>query len=292
MSTPTALVWIPNESDQKLGGGWSFGRNFVQAFAGSAIFSPLAPTGAKILLIPGSTMVSPETVNVARASGLKIVLRVDNVPRNSRNRNTGTSRLKALAELADVVIYQSTWARWYLLPFLRHDGPVIHNAVDTEVFTPDGPAFETDGDPVYLYSRFNRDETKSWERAWYSYQMIQREQMDAKLLIVGRFSEEQVNYNFDFFMNEHYEYLGVIDDQDAMARIYRGSDYLYAPYFNDACSNTYIEALCCGLPLFEEDMSGGTPEIMRCFQESGREYFGLDRMRREYEIVFDKLLGG
>lgn len=258
-------LYLLDESRQKIGGGWSFLRSFQTGL--QRLKNPdweLADRwqDADAVLLAGATLASRETVKGIRANDIPLILRVDNAPRNSNNRNTGTSRLKDFAQMATAVIYQSKWALDYLTPFLGVGGRVIYNGVDREVFKPDGIEFEFKGKPTYLYSRFGRSEGKGWENAWYRYQQIQRENKDAQLVIVGKFSDELREYNFDFFQGENYQYMGIIADPHEMAKIYRGCDYLMATYENDCYSNTYLEALACGCKLFEPRMSGGTPELV------------------------------
>ena len=257
-------IALPIDSDQKLGGGFSFRRNFIK---GLQEFSDWVFTEsiekADICLVPSTSMVTKETINKIKAFGKKLVVRIDNVPRNSRNRNTGTSRLKGFAQAADEVIWQSLWARDYLGEFIGREGRVIYNGVDMGIFKPNGEKYRFGGKPTYLYSRYNRDETKQWERAWFIYQSIQKYNPSAKLIIVGRFSPEVVECGFDFFKKENFEYLGIVNDPIEMAKIYRGCDHLLATYYNDCYSNTYLEALACSVTLEHIDMSGGTPELIK-----------------------------
>jgi len=262
----------------RIGGGWSFARNFTQGFPQHSFDE------CNIYFIPSASMVQREEVQAARDAGKKIVLRVDNAVRNSRNRNTGMTRMYDFAQWADLIVYQSDWARDYLKPFLKKDGVVIRNSVDEKIFNSKGRPNTED---VYLYSRFNRDETKGWEIARYYYSQIQQYKPEAKLYIVGQFSPELINGNFDFYMGENYKYLGVVNDPRAMADIYRQCDYLIYTYFKDACSNTLIEALMCdvspvGYEFFRE---GSADEII--IEGVDKEYFYLERMIKEYKEAFD-----
>lgn len=255
-------IHILNESKQSLGGGWTFIRNFKAGLPKSEILVD-DWRNADIVFIPSPTMTSRDTVIIIKGAGKKIVVRLDNIPRNSRNRGAGTSRLYDITRMADKVIYQSLWARNYLMPFVDRWGPVVYNGVDTTVFNNDG---EKDNfgpyDPIVLYSRYSRDETKGWERAWYEFQMIHRRQPKALFIIMGRFSEEVIKNKFDFYNHEKILYLDVIDNPEKIARVMRGCNILLAPYFNDCYSNTIQEALACGLEV-RVDMSGGTPELLK-----------------------------
>lgn len=258
-------IHILNESKQSIGGGWSFIANFKKGLIVTNFRSPLVDDWREsdIVFIPSASMVSRDTVNIARMAGKKIVLRVDNIPRNSRNRGAGTGRLHDIAQVADQIIFQSEWARDYISPFIKKTGKIIYNGIDTEIFKPEGDKVNFGKhDSVYLYSRFNRDETKGWERAWYEFLIESRKNKNIKLVIVGQFSDELICYNFDFFCGEKVEYLGIVENPIRMANIMRGCNILLAPYFNDAYSNTIQEALGCGLEV-RADNSGGTPELLK-----------------------------
>ena len=281
-------VALLNDRTQSLGGGWTFRRNLIKGFS---YFDDVdyveSIEEADICLVAGATMVTRDTINKVQELGKKLVVRLDNVPRNSRNRNTGTSRLKEFAERADAVVWQCSWAKEYLSDFITpRKEVIIFNGVDTDIFKHGGAIYASDGlrEDRYLYSRYNRDETKNWEVAWYKFQLIARENPAACLIIVGNFSDEQKQYNFDFFRGERIEYLGVVDEPVRMAAIMRGCKYMLATYYNDCYSNTYQEALACDMELFEPDMSGGTPELIK------NGVIHLEDMTREYVRLFRTLL--
>lgn len=282
-------IHIARSDDARLGGGWSWISNMKKAI-------PEHLTNYEdcdIYLIPSPSMVSKEEVDQAQADGKKIVLRIDNIVRNSRNRNTGMSRMKRFAEQADVVVYQSEFAKKLLINFTKIDGPVILNGIDTSIFH-DRERKES-AIAKFIYSRVNRDETKNWEMARYTFQLeSEARENNALLNIVGEFSPELREYNFDFYQGEDYIYWGVVTDPSTLASIYRDSDYLLYTFWNDACSNTLIEALCCGCLVADKysmTSTGGAPEILSKFYDPlyGRNYFSLERMGREYLAVMETL---
>lgn len=277
-------IALPIDSKQAIGGGFTFRRNIAKGLKDKAEVVDSIEE-ADVVLLASSSMLNSETVEKAKSLNKKIVLRVDNVPRNSRNRNTGTSRLQTYANMSDAVVFQSKWSKEYLSSFLGHDGIVIYNGVDTDIFTPSGDRYDW-GSPVYLYSRFNRDETKRWEEAWFKYQMIHRKYPFARLMIVGAFSPEQIEYNFDFFNKERIDYLGIVEDPKEMAKIYRSSSFFLATYYNDAYSNTYCEALASGMKLHQPNMSGGTPEILKNYEKGVR---SIQDMASDYLKLFETL---
>ena len=145
-------IYIVNQSKQKYGGGFTFIRNLKYGLKRKVIFVDKWEE-ADIVFIAGATMADKEVVENAKKAGKRLILRVDNIPRNSRNRNTGTSRLEKYADLADRVVYQSKWAREYVKPLIKKEGQVIYNGVDLEIFNPDGFEQPKNKDVVYLFSQ-------------------------------------------------------------------------------------------------------------------------------------------
>jgi glycosyltransferase involved in cell wall biosynthesis len=280
-------IYLANDSKQTVGGGWTFLSNLKEGIKRISKNVEFVDNISKcdIFFISGATMVTRETVRLAQAAGKKIVLRIDNIPRNSRNRNTGTSRLKDFAQMADLVIYQSEWSREYVGGWLKKEGVVIYNGVDTKIFNKDGEKIPKEGNPQYLYSRYNRDESKRWDEAWYFYQMIHRKNSKAHLWIVGNFSNEQVEYSFDFYNNEKYTYWGVVEDKNTLSVILRSADVLLVPYFNDACSNTILEAMACGCQIepLVSGLTGGTPGLFNIKDMS------IERMASQYLYELQKI---
>ena len=256
-------IHLFNYEPDRQGGGWTAARYLAKGLG------HVSYDEADTVLITGPTMASHGDVEQAKKDGKKIVLRVDNAVRNSNNRGTGMTRLKAFADKADLVIYQSEWARQFLYPFTKKEGAVILNGVDTEYFNPRN---RMDQDGTYLYSRSSRDEGKGWIMAWYWFV-----NNPGKLEIVGKFSSENLEYNFDFFNGERIQYTGFHKDmRDAFAR---NRHFLYT-YLNDACSNTLLEARASGCEIVDVYgmlQTGGAPEIMECQDIS------VERMIEEYK---------
>lgn len=256
-------VHILNYEPNRVGGGWTAARYLADGLNNTNYEE------ADAVIITGPTMANHDQVDKAKADGKKVVLRVDNAVRDSRNRGTGMSRLKAFAEKADLVVYQSQWARDFLLPFTKKDGPVILNGVDTKRFNAEGRNALPDS---YLYVRSSRDEGKQWIMAWYWF--INN---PGRLNIVGKFSSENMEYGFDFFNGEQFMFYG---EQTDMAPFYKTNRYFLYTYLNDACSNTLLEARASGCEIVDVYgmlQTGGAPEIMAC------EDISIERMVEEYK---------
>lgn len=280
-------IYIAKYEKGRIGGGWSFMDNFAKGFKDDITHDL---QDADIFFICSPSMVNREEVQEAKNMGKKIVLRIDNAVRNSRNRNTGMSRMKDFYDWADLVVFQSQWALEYLRPFLGlstyRNPKVILNGVDLN----DYHGNHHNARNNILYSRFNRDETKNWEVARYWYSKYQLTNPDAKLYIAGQFSPELRESNFDFYNGERFEFVGVLG-KDSMARMYSVSNLLYT-YFNDACSNTLIEALVSGCKIVGDRYyrkTGGAFEILDMFESLGRDYFSIERMCDQYREAMVEL---
>lgn len=279
-------IALPSYDTKAIGGGWSFISNFIKAMQGNITDY----NQADIFFIPSASMVSRDEVQQAKQDGKKIVLRCDNIIRNSRNRNTGMSRMKDFSDWADLVIFQSEFAEELLNPYLQTEQwKVIYNSVDERIFNDKN---RIDGNSRYVYGKHSSDETKNWEMARVAYQKLQEDDEDATLNLFGRFDGNLQEYNFDFYNSEQYRYWGYITDPQVMANIYKQSDWFIYTYFNDACSNSLIEALMCGVQIYDPyQMSdtGGTREILeRFYKREG--YFELKRMGDDYKLAFARVL--
>lgn len=263
-------VSIANYDPSKKGGGWSFLDNFTKSFEHDP--------DAEIFFIAGPTLATHEEVEQAKRQGKKVVVRLDNAVRDSRNRGTGMSRMKAFTNVADLVIYQSEWAKRFLYPFTKKDGPVILNGVDTKKFNSKNRT--VDGDS-YLYVRSSRDEGKQWVMAWYWFTELNKP--EANLDIVGKFSADNWEWGFDFFKEEKWKFWGERRD---LPELYKRNKYFLYTYTNDACSNTLLEARASGceiIDVYGQLQTGGAPEIM------GLEDLSKERMVKQYEEELAKL---
>lgn len=273
-----AKIFLANDSKQSLGGGWSFLRNFRK---GLSVYPDISIVETieecDVYFIPASTMVLKENVDKAKELGKKIILRVDNIPKDSRNRGTGWSRLRKYASMADKIIYQSQWARDLLKEFIG-DGTVILNGADTDIFNKENK------NPIpnlYLYSRYNRDESKNFIEAYYFFIGIWLKDKTVKLRIIGNFSDEMIQYHFDFpeEMRDSISYGGIMETPEQMAKELKQAETFLAPYMQDACSNSIIEARACDLNIIA-NTTGGMPELLKKDFD-----YSLKRMCREYYVI-------
>lgn len=281
-------VYLPNISTQSIGGGWTFMRNLKD---GMRKFHPDVEfvekiTDADVMLVSGVTLSTPEEVEFAHKQGVKIVFRVDNIPKKSRNKRSRVyDNMRKFADWSDRVVFQSEWAKEYA-GFFTGDNQwqVIYNGVDKEIFF-SGPEPESTEPLRYLFVQFNRDENKRFPEAAYFFHQRWREDNSIKLSLVGQYSPEIIDANFDFFAGENVQYLGIAETPEVMASIYRDHDVLLFPAYADAAPNTVLEARACGLRVECVNPVGGTVEMLEDTLD-----FSLHRMCDDYYELFESLM--
>jgi glycosyltransferase involved in cell wall biosynthesis len=255
-------IKLPTNTNQLIGGGISFTRNLKKALKPFGyIFVEDNNQDYDCLFISGATLVSKEDFKEAKEKGKKIILRVDNILEDGKNRNSGMPRLKEYAKGCDVIVYQSEWAKRMLKPLIG-DGVVIYNGVDTDIFYPRKEKKDWDNLRI-LYSKFSRNETKQFHETLYWWREYNLEVKNDVLVLVGKYADDKIKINnpFELHNNELYEYHGVISQDEKLAEIIRSCDLVFLPYMFDACSNTILEAQACGLPIIYSH-TGGTPELV------------------------------
>jgi glycosyltransferase involved in cell wall biosynthesis len=281
-------IYLPNISEQSIGGGWTFMRNFkngMRKFYSDVEFVDKIHE-ADVMLVSGVTLAKPDELKFAKEHGVKIVFRVDNIPKKSRNKRSRVyDNMHIFSSLADRIVFQSEWAKDYA-GYFTGDSPwqIIYNGVDKSIFYP-APEDEFENGLRYLFVQFNRDENKRFPEAAYYFHKRWRQDNRSKLTLVGQFSPELADAKFDFFAGEDVEYLGVISDPNTLAEVYRSHDILLFPAFADAAPNTVLEARACGLAVECVNPVGGTEELLDVNLD-----ISLERMCREYYELFKSLM--
>lgn len=244
-------IYLPNNTKTQIGGGWTWARTFKKYAERAGCFVVDQLDGADVMLVPGPTVVDVTDVRKAKGSGIPVVFRVDNVPRKSRNkRSTPHQRMKEIADLADVVVYQSKWAEKYCQP-LCGEGTIIYNGADEDIF------FRIDKDIVtserWLWAYHSRgNEMKGFWEAHLRFQLRARENPEAEFAFVADFGSEYQNLaeaNFDFWNGEKFEHYFPIREPEQMADLMRQCTHFVYPSISDAGPNVAIEAIQCGLKL-------------------------------------------
>lgn len=287
-------LYIPFSSTKNTGGGTSFYKNIISSLPRRNWAVTPHRAGADLILIPSSSALLPQVLEGFKG---KVILRIDNLPKDSRNRGTGWKRLKSYAQRADGIVWQSLWSKeyvgwWLLREGIKKPSVVIYNGIDISIFNLKKRK-KVKKNRVF-YTRYGRSETKNWEFAWYWFEMFSRKHSDAELWIVGKFSPELIAYNFDFFAHEKIQYFGIVMEKELIANLMGQCEYALMPYILDACSNSIIEALCMGLKIIfmpiAREYLGGTMEIVDLFKKKGYNFFSKERMTDEYIDFFEQIL--
>jgi len=272
-------VYITMSDRKSIGGGFSFNQNLKQALQGKVEFVNTL-SEADIFLISGITQTEKGQLDYAKQHSIPVVFRVDNIPKPSRNRGMDVvSRFKQYSEAAEVVVYQSDFAK-KLCERWCGDGIVIYNGVDTALFNSLGKSIEAkvSQKEVYLFVNHSSNVNKRFEEALYKFSEKWRDNQNIELWLVGRCDGEE--HNYDFIAGEKVRNFGVIEDRKELARIYRSADYLLYPAFADACPNVVLEARASGLIVAGTNPVGGTQELLKddldiSLKRMGDEYLGL-----------------
>ena len=165
-------------------------------------------------------------------------------------------RLRRVLERAAHVVYQSAFCKLAADRYLgepRAGWEILHNAVDTTVFTP-APE-PPPGGPVLL---LGGDQTASYrlETALRTLALLP----DARLLVTGTVFESGRQLADELGLSARVLFTGRFAQREAPS-IYRRAHLLLHPKVNDPCPNVVLEALASGLPVVHSE-SGGTPELV------------------------------
>jgi glycosyltransferase involved in cell wall biosynthesis len=157
---------------------------------------------------------------------------------------------------ADHFLYQSEFCKRSADEFLgepRGTWEVLHNAVDTDRFTP-GTREEREG-PVLL---LGGDQTQA-----YRLEVALRalaELPGARLIVTGRLVSDPAPLARKLGVEQRVEFVSRYAQTDAPA-LYRRADLLLHTKVLDPCPTLVVEAMACGLPVVYP-ASGGTVELV------------------------------
>ena len=244
---------LPSPGDEVEGGMVKFQR-LQTAF-------PNSQRDFNLLYLGSSSLPSDEqqVIALARRRGARVVVNQNGVayPGWAGVRTEEhNARLRAVLQAADHVVYQSEFCKLASDRFLGAPPgawEVLHNAVDTNVFSPaaEPPA----GGPVLL---LGGDQTQPYRlgTALRTLALLP----GARLLVTGSVIPGDRALPDELGVSDRVLFTGRYTQREA-PDIYRRAHVLLHPKVNDPCPNVVLEALACGLPVVHSQ-SGGTPELI------------------------------
>jgi len=282
-------IHISNISKQNLGGGWSFLRNLQKGLNGRVEFVSRWQD-CDIIFVFSITTIDKGEIHNAINAGKKFILRVDNIPKKSRNpRMSPTERLAEFGNKASAVIYQSEWCKKYTGYFIDNDNEfVIYNGVDKNIFNTKNKKSDR---KTYLYLNYNDNPNKRFDEALYWFDLAWRKDKNSHLIVAGnapKIYTQHPEYNWDLSVPAKVDYIGVLKTSEKVAEIMKRCDYLLIPYFAEACSNVLLEGLACGLKPVAISKEGGNIEIIKRYKKGILP--SIQDMTDEYLDIFSKIL--
>lgn len=222
-----------------------------------------------VLLVPASC--HPRFLLHARLNHKPIIQRLDGVyyPQSvvgSRWRWHNLPLKVIYRYFATRLLFQSDYSKVCARTFLGRPPAVplttIYNGVDTDHFSPAGPAVSHKHNPnqqIFItWSRFRRaDQIMPLLAAVESYR--RRYTSNVRLIIAGDFVGAVANLPRQLAERPYVEYVGVVANLD-LPRLVRGADVFLFTHQNPPCPNNVLEAMACALPVCGV-ADGAMPEI-------------------------------
>ena len=228
-----------------------------------------------ILYLVSSALPNGECVKawLSKRRGVRVVVNQNGVASPAwpdRGWRATNAPMSMLHKMADYVFYQSSFCKMSAERFLSaRNGPseILHNAVDTMMFTP----AKVDPDPNHLILLLGGNQNQFYriECALRTVKVLADAKVDAKLIVTGRLSwnpsEVLGRETADALVNQlgikkRVEFLPPYSQAYA-PDVIRKAHILLHPQYNDASPGLVVEAMACGLPVVYSK-SGGVPEIV------------------------------
>ncbi len=207
------------------------------------------------LLFTNHWMVS--RIDILRAMrynpNVRIVQRIDGAAQDYGRKDNADDRQRAVNRLADLTIFQSAYCRYATrekFPVIGQDGPIIHNPVNGELFSPDGPRLTKDfaQDVLVACTTWSTNPLKGAASVY----QVARENPEVGFVLCGRYPDVPDLPNI---------YPQGVLDRQQLATALRSVGALLTFSQNEACPNHVIEALSSGLPVLYID-SGAMAEVV------------------------------
>ena len=182
---------------------------------------------------------------------VRIVQRIDGAAQDYGRHDDADHRQRQVNLLADLTVFQSDYCRNSTrekFAVIVHDGPVIHNPVDIELFRPEGPKLSSSESVRVACVTWSTNPRKGVASVY----TVARSNPRIGFILCGRHPDAPDLPNLHC--------LGVLGREE-LARALRSCHVLLTFSQNEACPNHVLEALASGLPVLYHD-SGAMSEVI------------------------------
>ncbi|MCW5873847.1 MAG: glycosyltransferase family 4 protein [Anaerolineales bacterium] len=245
-------VCIPIEFKAQ-GGGFYFLRSFEQHLQKMGWLVTSNISANYDVLFTNHWMVSPRQIASAlrRRPSLCVVQRIDGAAQDY-GRGAESDFIQAQVNVfADLTIFQSEYCRFSTrqkFNVIAQDGPVIHNPVDLEQFSPEGDRRQLAGQMRFAAISWSTNPRKGAASLY----EIARQNPQVHIYLCGNYLDAPDLPNL--------HPMGVLGREE-LAQILRSCSALLTFSENEACPNHVLEALASGLPVLYID-SGAMSEVV------------------------------
>ncbi|MBU1077450.1 MAG: glycosyltransferase family 4 protein [Spirochaetes bacterium] len=185
--------------------------------------------------------------------GLKIIHRIDGAAEDYGRGKEWDVIQKKVNKITDLTIFQSKYSRYATrkkFHVISHDGPIIYNPVDTNLFKAAQKRFSTTTRPKIAHVTFSTNVKKGASNIL----QIAQKNPELDFILIGQFDPDQ---RVDL---KNVRYTGVLDHHQVAKTL--GSCHLFLFFSqNESCPNVVLEAMASGLPVLYLD-SGATSELV------------------------------
>ena len=181
----------------------------------------------------------------------RIVQRIDGAAQDYGRFSESDVLQADVNKLSDLTIFQSAYARHATrekFSIISQDGIVIHNPVDTEMFTPEGTKTTLPGQTRIACLTWSTNPLKGAANIY----ATAKANPSSHFFLCGNYPDAPDLHNL--------HNLGVLNRQ-RLAEILRSCHTLLTYSQNEACPNHVLEALASGLPVLYKD-SGAMSELV------------------------------
>lgn len=214
-------------------------------------------------------------LDAKKARGLKYLHRIDGLPMDFNN-NLEPKNLLAMQELlrsADKVVWQSNhcknmWIEKGLVPTeVSTDGPIIHNGVDTTIFSPRPVPKEQEEIINVLHVNWSTFQHKRIDILFDIMLRAQESIPNMRFMLLGNYGDTNFLKNQERIAKyPNATYLGQIMDRKRdsltkLANMYYDADFLLFTSEMEGSPNTVLEATACGTPIVYNSKADIVPEI-------------------------------